>query len=392
MKSSKSQSKTQNWELKKIGEVCEKLSLIKAPANSWPYIEISDVNIENKSFIFKEKKSVNGAVIAPQNSVIVSRVRPTRGAIALLDQDRVISSAFTILKIKNSEGLPKFLFYSIAWSKKFLTYLQRKQKGSTYPSVREKDVLNFEIPIPSLPVQHQIVERLDAIRKAQELNDKQIALAEELFQSLLHRELNPTDKNWQVKRLGEVVTNLLNGFPSRPVTEDKGTPQFRPHNIGLDGSLIFEGIKFVPRKIKNIEKYFLKKDDVIFNNTNSVEQVGKTAYVDQDHEIAFSNHLTRIRVDQTKIKGYYLALLLNYLYKRRKFQTLCTPWVNQAAVNSHVLKSIKIHIPPLETQRHVVEKLQAVHDYKKSLLAQKEKLKELFESTLDKAMKGELVS
>jgi hypothetical protein len=45
------------------------------------------------------------------------------------------------------------------------------------------------------------VERLDAIKKAQELNDKQIELAEELFQSLLHRELDPKGKNWEVKKI-----------------------------------------------------------------------------------------------------------------------------------------------------------------------------------------------
>ena len=55
------------------------------------------------------------------------------------------------------------------------------------------------------------MERLDAIKKAQELNDKQIELAEELFQSLLHRKLNPEGKNWKKVEL-EKVAEILGGY------------------------------------------------------------------------------------------------------------------------------------------------------------------------------------
>ena len=206
------------WPTKKLGEVVEKLELKKAPTNSWPYIEIGDINIENKSIILKDKKSIKGAVIAPADSVLVSRVRPTRGAIVYLDKDYVVSSAFSVIKPKLFESSSKFLFYCLGFSKDFIRYLQRKQRGSNYPSVTEKDILNFEISLPSLNIQQKIVERLDAIKKAQELNDKQIELAEELFQSLLHRELDPKGKNWEVKKLGDVCEIARGGSP-RPINK-----------------------------------------------------------------------------------------------------------------------------------------------------------------------------
>ncbi|PIY78540.1 MAG: hypothetical protein COY82_01935, partial [Parcubacteria group bacterium CG_4_10_14_0_8_um_filter_35_7] len=43
-------------------------------------------------------------------------------------------------------------------------------------------------------------------------------------------------------------------------------------------------------------------------------------------------------------------------------------------------------IPPLETQKQIVEKLSAVQEYKKKLLEQKQKLQELFESVLNKSI------
>ncbi|MDI6892413.1 MAG: restriction endonuclease subunit S [Actinomycetota bacterium] len=198
--------------------------------------------------------------------------------------------------------------------------------------------------------------------------------------------LQSKTQDWEVKKLREVVVDLLNGFPSRPVPEDEGIPQFHPHNIGLDGSLIFEGVKFVPSKIRNIEKYFLKKDDVIFNNTNSIEQVGKTTYVDKDYKIVFSNHLTRIRTNQTKVKGYFLAILLQYLYKRKRFQSLCTPWVNQAAVQNSTLKNLKIPVPPLEIQRKIVERLDAIRKAQELNNKQIDLAEELFQSLLHREL------
>ena len=49
----------------------------------------------------------------------------------------------------------------------------------------------IKIPLPPLATQKQIVDRLDKIAEAQKLNDELIQKTNELFQSLLHKELNP---------------------------------------------------------------------------------------------------------------------------------------------------------------------------------------------------------
>ena len=50
------------------------------------------------------------------------------------------------------------------------------------------------------------------------------------------------------------------------------------------------------------------------------------------------------------------------------------------------LVKIKIPLPPLETQKQIVQKLSAVQEYKTGLIEQRKKLKELFESSLHKSM------
>ncbi len=61
---------------------------------------------------------------------------------------------------------------------------------------------------------------------------------------------------------------------------------------------------------------------------------------------------------------------------------------NLPRVNKAVFDSIKIPLPPLKIQKQIVEKLSAAQDYKNQLLAQRAKLKELFDSVLNKSMEG----
>lgn len=72
-------------------------------------------------------------------------------------------------------------------------------------------------------------------------------------------------------------------------SEEEGVLQIRPTNLGPQGSFVFEKNVFVPDEARHKR---LQKGDVIFNNTNSQELVGKSAYWDIDLEATYSNHIT----------------------------------------------------------------------------------------------------
>jgi type I restriction enzyme, S subunit len=173
------------WEMKKLGEICEKIKKEKAPVGTIPYIEIGNVDVNSKKVIFNEKGAVKGSIFAPENSILISRVRPARGAVTFIDKKTAVSSAFTIIKPK-PEYNPKLLFYFLAWNRKFFDYLGERQKGTNYPSVREKDVLEFEISFPGNEEEQQkIVKILDTIQEAIDIQEKIIEKTKELKKSLM---------------------------------------------------------------------------------------------------------------------------------------------------------------------------------------------------------------
>ena len=44
----------------------------------------------------------------------------------------------------------------------FFDYVDRTQHGSSYPAISDKEVKAYDIPIPPLPIQNEIVKLLDS--------------------------------------------------------------------------------------------------------------------------------------------------------------------------------------------------------------------------------------
>jgi len=83
--------------------------------------------------------------------------------------------------------------------------------------------------------------------------------------------------------------------------------------------------------------------------------VGKTAYFDEPGLLLFSNHLTRIRVDNSLILPRFLAIYIHMKWKQGVFRNSITQWVNQAAISQAQLKQLPVALPPVSEQRRIIE-------------------------------------
>lgn len=155
--------------------------------------------------------------------------------------------------------------------------------------------------------------------------------------------------------IGAVSLDLQSGFGAGKgdqSDESNGTLHLRPTNIDNEGNLVFEKNIYVP---SYLNKAFIDKDDVLFNNTNSQELVGKTAILKDERKSFFSNHITKIRVNRKVIIPDYLWIILNVYQREKIFFSICTNWNNQSGVGIELLKSLKIPLPPIDIQKEIVE-------------------------------------
>ena len=124
-------------------------------------------------------------------------------------------------------------------------------------------------------------------------------------------------EGWRWVKLGKVTLTIESGFAfgkKRAVNGD--LLHLRPYNIGDDGRISLAQQFFVPRNMVPSSKTMsLRPGDVLFNNTNSVELVGKAALVTEPMEVGFSNHVTLIRT-KPDVEGAWLVVALRVLWQQ----------------------------------------------------------------------------
>lgn len=163
--------------------------------------------------------------------------------------------------------------------------------------------------------------------------------------------------DWQTKKLEDIVLTIQSGFAcGKSKSVPVGVPHLRTFNIETSGKLNLSHMVYIPKTlVKN--GFGLENGDILFNNTNSKELVGKSAFVEQDLPYSFSNHLTRIKVDQKQILPRWLLYVLIYLWQKGYFMSQSVKWIGQAGYSSQRLKSLEIPLLPIEEQEKIVLKL-----------------------------------
>jgi type I restriction enzyme S subunit len=255
-------------------------------------------------------------------------------------------------------------------------------------------VSEFEIPLPPLPVQRAIVailSKADAVRRkrveARLLVDKALPA---LFIDICGDPFSNALK-WSTHPLTDFIISSRNGFASGERNVVDGVAQVRMNNILTTGWFNKSAVRRVGRHT-NHNSYILSDGDVLFNNTNSPELVGKTTIFREPEDWYFSNHISRLRVNTDIVTPEWLWGLLNLLWRRGVLRGMCRQWVNQAAIPLDELLALSVPIPPhgrLEAHRQAVNKIEQI---KTSIEERASVIERLFAVLLPQAFTGELTA
>ena len=186
--------------------------------------------------------------------------------------------------------------------------------------------------------------------------------------------------------LKSIVKYFKSGFGAgkqEQTDAKKGIIQIRPTNIDENGFLKYDKNIYLPIDKNSIR---IEVDDILFNNTNSQELVGKTAILKENKELTFSNHITIIRVRKEAILPDYLWIILNMYQRNRIFYSICTNWNNQSGIGLELLKKLKVPLPPLEIQKQIVDLYEKAYTEKQQKEAEAQRLLD----SIDNYLLGEL--
>ncbi len=310
--------------------------------------------------------------------------------------DWVFASYLIRVRVDEDELLPEFVssFLNTPAGRIQIDQVSRQIAGMS--NVNAEELKELAIPHPDIGVQRRLVAELDAARAER---DRALAEAERLLHSIdkyvlaelailpeadgrrvfavrLNQVKPRLDADYHspyfqrlrraieqskhaTRNLGDLAVFMRSGFAAGRQDQARGdeaaVPHLRPLNLNAWGELSIAETKSVPAsRVK--EDDYLSQGEVLFNNTNSAEWVGKTAVFDLETPCACSNHMTRIAL-KPGIEPYFVAALLNALRGIGYFSALSTFFNNQAGINTSTLAELRVPVPDADTQEAIARKV-----------------------------------
>ena len=199
---------------------------------------------------------------------------------------------------------------------------------------------------------------------------------------------------WEKVKLGDIC-DFLNGYAFKSEKyQAKGYRVIRITNV-QKGKIIDEDPKFYEENIK-LKKFVLKENDILISLTGNVGRVGVVA--DNLLPAYLNQRVGCVRINNKQVSVNYLYSYMNSDF----FENKCiqsAKGIAQKNLSTEWLKEVLIPLPPLEEQKKIAERLDAVSDLlekQKQLLAEQDNLiksifYDMFGDTKTNSKKWELV-
>jgi restriction endonuclease S subunit len=310
-----------------------------------------------------------------KGDVIFGKRRAYLRKTALAEYNGICSAHAMVLRAKTDvidEKFFPFLFQSKAFQNRAIDI----SVGGLSPTINWKDIAKQEFLLPPQKEQTRLAELLwaadEVVEREKEVKERLENVYKSLVFNIMNGEYNSgkkkiitmyspyqTKKNqkkvpndWNVYCLADIILKTQSGF-AEGQRDDEGIVQLRMNNVTKDCRLDkTETIKVPINKIAKI--YYIEHGDVLFNNTNSPELVGKSVIFEEINEpMVFSNHFTKLCPNSNFLTNRFLYLWLAYNYSIGLFERRCIRWVGQAAVQAENLLSLYILVPSLSDQKDI---------------------------------------
>ena len=307
-------------------------------------------------------------------------------------QDAIVSGHYFLFEIDKAKLLPEFLGIVV---KQNHFFKQVKSTGSTnYAAIRPSHVLEYQIPLPSLEEQEEIVNEYNAkIHHSQllkyEANGLERKIEEYLFEKLGIEGSSTTkkEKGLQVVRFESIIEWGLDKILSKsnnnsihyklvsisecprlaieifrgksPLYRDGAKSSILNQKCNRWNEIDLTFVKSVDETwFKSIDaKFFTKTGDILINSTGE-GTIGRASYITNEFEsLLYDSHILLLRLDKSKIRPEFFVEVFNSKYGQNQVNDIKSAQATkQTELGVSNLTRIYFPLPDsIELQNTIVE-------------------------------------
>ncbi|MBN2549343.1 MAG: restriction endonuclease subunit S [Anaerolineales bacterium] len=370
-----------------------------------------------------------------KNDVLVVKDGATTGKTSFVDDNfpfpqAAVNEHVFILRTL-SISLPKFLFYWFQ-SPNGQECIKDNFQGTAQGGITSRFVENSTFPLPPLPEQERIVERIEslftrldagvaALKRARAAlrrykasllkaacegrlvpQDPQDEPAEELLRRLGKKPLEgdglgELPKGWCWGILEELSSNANYGTSTKCDYAENEYPVIRIPNI-ISGNVDTGDLKFAVDGSGLRDKDSLSPGDLIIIRTNgSKDLIGRCAFIHKPlhRKLYFASYLIRYKIINFEIIGTWIVTIWDSLLIRAYLENVISTTAGQYNLNIVKLNKVPIPLPPLNEQMRIVaeveRRLSLVQELEQTIEPSLKRAARLRQAILKRAFEGRLV-
>ena len=289
---------------------------------------------------------------------------------------------------------PLFLYYYCN-THYFNEELWSKASATTISIVNKSKMESCVFPLPPLPEQLRIVDRIESLfakldeakQKAQDALDsfetRKAAILHKAFTGELtaqwRKEHGIGMESWEQIQFSELTSDVRLGLVRSKAEQSYESlhPYLKMNNITSDGTIDIADIVNIDATEDEVELFALQYGDFLFNTRNSYELVGKNAVwnIDSQNKVLFNNNIMRVRFKHG-INPFLVSFYLNSKEGKLELDKCKKNTTNIAAIYAKNLNQIQIPIMSKDEQTEIVRILDVI-------LAKEQQAKEAAEGVLE---------
>jgi type I restriction enzyme S subunit len=235
-----------------------------------------------------------------------------------------------------------------------------------------KDVGRVKIPLPPPAEQRRIAAILDKAESLRTKRREAIAKLDQLLQSVfldMFGDPVTNPKGWpedaHLGDVAEICAGITKGRKTNAIT--RSVSYLAVANV-QDRYLKLDAIKKIEATEEEIQRYQLKKDDLLLTEGGDPDKLGRgSLWGDEIEECIHQNHVFRVRLTDPALDPVFLNWLVGSQRGKRYFLRVAKQTTGIASINLGQLRRFLLMRPPLLEQKKFSSIVKQIERHKQRL-------------------------